>query len=117
MLHDFADVAVKRLMPVVEFAKLSLGDEVTPVLVFDRGGAFPETMAELRDAGAEFVTYERKPYPELGATEFKESLTITLASELRRPIRIAYTEALGKNLRFGRGRVRRIAVLTEEDSR
>ncbi len=102
------------LMPVVEFAKLSLGDEVTPVLVFDRGGAFPETMAELRDAGAEFVTYERKPYPELGATEFKESLTITLASEPRRPIRIAYTEAPGKNLRFGRGRVRRIALLTEE---
>src|SRR5689334_11252132 len=81
------------LMPVVEFAKLSLGDEVTPVLVFDRGGAFPETMAELRDAGAEFVTYERKPYPEIGATEFKQSLTITLASAPRRPIRIAYTEA------------------------
>jgi hypothetical protein len=54
------------LMPVVEFAKLSLGDDVTPVLVFDRGGAYPETMAELRDAGAEFVTYERKPYPQVG---------------------------------------------------
>ncbi|HSW34783.1 MAG TPA: hypothetical protein VLH36_14320 [Steroidobacteraceae bacterium] len=102
------------LMPVVEFAKLSLGDEVTPVLVFDRGGAFPETMAELRDAGAEFVTYERKPYPAIGATEFKESLTITLASEPRRPIRIAYTEAPRKNLRSDRGRVRRIALLTEE---
>jgi len=102
------------LMPVVEFAKLSLGDEVTPVLVFDRGGAFPETMAKLRDADAEFVTYERKPYPELGATEFKESLTITLASAPHQPIRIAYTEAPRKNLRGGRGRVRRIAMLTEE---
>ncbi|HEX5851859.1 MAG TPA: hypothetical protein VFY36_02085 [Solirubrobacteraceae bacterium] len=102
------------LMPVVEFARLSLGDEVKPVLVFDRGGAFPEMMAELRDEGAEFVTYERKPYPEIGATEFKESLTITLASRPRRPIRIAYTEAPQKNLRAGRGRVRRIALLTEE---
>ena len=102
------------LMPVVEFAKLSLGDEVTPVLVFDRGGAFPGTMAELREAGAEFVTYERKPYPEIGATEFTQSLTITLASQPRRPIRIAYTEAPRKNLRGGRGRVRRIALLTEE---
>lgn len=102
------------LMPVVEFAHLSLGDEVKPVLVFDRGGAFPETMAELRDEGAEFVTYERKPYPELGATEFKQSLTITLASQPRRPIRIAYTEAPQKNLRAGRGRVRRISLLTEE---
>ena len=108
------DSLCQWLMPVVEFAKLSLGDEVTPVLVFDRGGAFPETMAELRDAGAEFVTYERKPYPDIGATEFKESLTLTLASEPRRPIRIAYTEAPRKNLRFERGRVRRIAMLTEE---
>lgn len=102
------------LMPVVEFARLSLGDEVKPVLVFDRGGAFPETMAELRDEGAEFVTYERKPYPELGATEFTESLTITLTSQPRRPIRIAYTEAPQKSLRAGRGRVRRISLLTEE---
>ncbi len=102
------------LMPVVEFARLSLGEEVKPVLVFDRGGAFPETMAELRDEGAEFVTYERKPYPELGATEFNQSLTITLASQPRRPIRIAYTEAPQKNLRAGRGRVRRISLLTEE---
>ena len=102
------------LMPVVDFAHLSLGDEVKPVLVFDRGGAFPRSMAELRDAGAEFVTYERKPYPELGATEFKNSLTITLASRPRRPIRISYIEAPQKNLRAGRGRVRRIAMLTEE---
>jgi hypothetical protein len=102
------------LKPVVEFVDLSLGEEVVPLLVFDRGGAFPEMMAELRDAGAEFVTYERKPYRELGATEFTESMTITLASQPRRPIRIAYTEAPEKNLRAGRGRVRRIALLTEE---
>jgi hypothetical protein len=96
---------------VVEFARLSLGEEVTSVLFFDRGGAFPKTMAELRDAGAEFVTYERKPYRELGATDFKESLSITLASQPRRPTRIAYTDAPQKNLRFERGRVRRIALL------
>jgi len=102
------------LTPVVEFVGLSLGEDVIPLLFFDRGGAFPEKMAELRDAGAEFVTYERKPYPQLGATEFKESLTITLASRPHRPIRIAYTEAPQKNLRAGRGRVRRIALLTEE---
>jgi hypothetical protein len=102
------------LKPVVDFVDLSLGEDVVPLLVFDRGGAFPEMMAELRDAGAEFVTYERKPYPELGATEFKQSLTITLASQPRHPIRIAYTEAPQKNLRAGRGRVRRIALLTED---
>ena len=102
------------LMPVVKFSHQSLGKDVTPLLFFDRGGAFPETMAELRGAGAEFVTYERKPYQQLGATEFKESLTITLASRPHRPIRISYTEGPAKNLRAGRGRVRRIALLTEE---
>ena len=102
------------LMPVVEFAELSLGETVKPVLVFDRGGAFPKTMAELREAGAEFVTYERKPYQPIPSTEFTQSLTITLASAPRRPIRISYAEAPEKNLRNGRGRVRRIAMLTEE---
>jgi transposase len=102
------------LMPVVEFAKLSLGEEVKPVLVFDRGGAFPSTMEELREAGAEFVTYERKPYRPVPVTEFTEALTITLPSAPRRPIRISYLEAPEKNLRQGRGRVRRIAMLTEE---
>ena len=67
------------LKPVVDFARKSLGEKVRPVLIFDRGGAFPEAMAELRDAQADFVTYERRPFPELGATEFTESLSITLA--------------------------------------
>jgi len=102
------------LMPVVEFAQLSLGEKVTPVLVFDRGGAFPEAMAELRNAGAEFVTYERQPYQELPACSFPNELTITTASHPTEPVRITWAEAPRKNLRGGRGRVRRIAVLTED---
>ena len=102
------------LMPAVDFARLSLGEHVTPVLVFDRGGSFPEAMAELRDAGAEFVTYERKPYPELPATVFDQSLSIALESRPHEPIVIRYTEAPQKNLRAERGRVRRIALLTDD---
>jgi hypothetical protein len=102
------------LMPVVDFARLSLGEQVTPVLVFDRGGSFPAMMAELRDAGAEFVTYERKPYAELPANDFPNSLTITTASHPAEPVRVSWAEAPGKNLRGGRGRVRRIALLTED---
>lgn len=102
------------LMPVVEFAHLSLGEQVTPVLVFDRGGSYPEAMAELRDAGAEFITYERQPYQELPANDFPNELTITTASHPTEPVRITWAEAPRKNLRGGRGRVRRIAVLTED---
>jgi hypothetical protein len=102
------------LMPVVEFARLSLGEHVTPVLDFDRGGAFPEIMATLRDEEAEFVTYERRPYAEIGATEFRQSLWYELPSQPRRPTLIHYTEAPRKNLGSGRGRVRRIAMLTED---
>jgi hypothetical protein len=102
------------LMPVVDFARLSLGEQVTPVLVFDRGGSFPAMMAELRDAGAEFVTYERKPYAELPANDFPNSLTITTASHPAEPVRVSWAEAPDKNLRGGRGRVRRIALLTED---
>jgi hypothetical protein len=87
---------------------------VTPVLVFDRGGAYPEAMAELRNAGAEFVTYERQPYQELPACSFPNELTITTASHPTEPVRITWAEAPRKNLRSGRGRVRRIAVLTED---
>jgi hypothetical protein len=108
------DSLVAWLMPVVDFAQLSLGEEVTPLLVFDRGGAFPEAMAELREAGAEFVTYERKPYQAIPTAEFTRSFTITLPSAPRRPVRITYAEAPQKNLRGERGRVRRIAMLTEE---
>lgn len=102
------------LMPVVDFARLSLGEKVTPVLVFDRGGSYPEMMAELRDADAEFITYERQPYAELPANDFPNELTITTASHPTEPVRISWAEAPRKNLRGGRGRVRRIAVLTED---
>jgi len=102
------------LMPVVEFAQLSLGEKVTSVLVFDRGGSFPETMAELRNAGAEFITYERQPYSELPANSFPNELTISTASHPTEPVRISWAEAPDKNLGRERGRVRRIAVLTED---
>lgn len=96
------------------FARHVLGAEPEIVLSFDRGGAFPETLAGLRDLGGSFVTYERKPYAPLATSEFTKRLTIVLPSRPREPIVIRYTEAPDKNLRKGRGRVRRIALLTEE---
>lgn len=90
------------LSPIASLLRLALGAEETILLAFDRAGAFPEQMTQLRDEGFEFVTYERKPYPELVAADFTEE--VTLDGE---KLRICDTR---KNLGNARGRVRRIAV-------
>src|SRR4029077_9004707 len=60
----------------------------------------------LRDAHFDFVTYERKPYAELASTEFRPA---TIGGE-----QVGLCERRLKNLGRGRGRVRRIVVLTED---
>jgi|TARA_B100001964_G_C14231958_1_gene600478 hypothetical protein len=92
------------LMPVGTMLRDALGkDGPVPLLVFDRGGAFPKAMSELRDANFEFATYERAPYQTLAASAFDKELE--LGDE-----KLRFTESHKKNLRRGRGRVRRIAV-------
>jgi hypothetical protein len=51
------------LSAVAKILRNMVGPEARVVLAFDRGGAFPEQLAALRDKGFELVTYERKPYP------------------------------------------------------
>jgi hypothetical protein len=101
----------ERLRPIARLLRDGLdhaGAEQTKIaLVFDRAGAFPNEMASLRDAGVEFVTYERGPYARLLSTEFDQQLT--LAGEV-----VRYCEKHDKNLGSGRGRVRRINLLTED---
>lgn len=101
----------ERLRPIARLLRDALDhadDAQTKVaLVFDRAGAFPGEMAALRDAGVEFVTYERGPYARLLATEFDHKLSI--AGET-----VRYCEKHDKNLGRGRGRVRRISVLMED---
>ena len=83
-----------------------VGAEARIVLAFDRGGAFAEQLAELRDMGFEVVTYERKPYPLLASSAFDIRFTHddeTLeASDAR------------TNLGSGHGRVRRVALRTSD---
>ena len=95
------------LHPIADQLRRALGSGAPILLAFDRGGAFPEAMAELRDAGVHFVTYERRPYALLASTAFDK------------PVRIgkevyALHESNLANLGKKRGRVRRIAVLTPE---
>lgn len=82
-------------------------EEKPLLLVFDRAGAHAEAMADLRDAGFEFATYERKPYPRLALSAFDH--WIDIGDE-----RYGFFEAPQKNLGKGRGRIRRIALLSPE---
>jgi hypothetical protein len=97
------------LLPTGQLLRTALGSGVKTLLVFDRGGAFPGCMAELRDDDLEFVTYERAPYEVLPNTSFKHKRWIQLG-----PKRYRFVEQARKNLGKGRGRVRRIYVQTEE---
>ena len=54
-------------------------------------------------SGFEFVTYERRPYPLLSSAAFTDELVIDGET-------IGLAESREKNLRNGRGRVRRIAL-------
>lgn len=93
------------LLPLAKRLREGLDGERV-LLAFDRGGAFAEPLAELRDADFDFVTYERKPYPELAASAFTAT---TIAGE-----KVGLHESRLRNLGEGRGRIRRIAVRTED---
>lgn len=101
--HD----SLPALLPPLS-AKLrdALGPDERILLAFDRAGAHAAPLAALRDAGFEAVTYERKPYPDLPATAFTATV---IAGEA-----VGLHETRLRNLGAGRGRVRRIAVLTED---
>lgn len=91
------------LSPVGKRLREALGTEQRILLSFDRGGAYPEQMAELRDAGLEFVTYERRPFPQLTPSAFDRTLEVHGET-------IGLHESAARNLGRGRGRVRRIGL-------
>ena len=91
------------LSPIAQALRLALGPEETILLAFDRAGAFPEQMAQLREERFEFVTYERRPYPQLARAAFAEKVTLDGETLFFCDTR--------KNLGKARGRLRRVAVL------
>ena len=96
------------LNPFAALLRGGLDKKQRILLAFDRAGAFPNQMAELREAGVEFVTYERKPYSLLVRTAFTEKFKLDNGETV-----LLHEERL-KNLGNGRGRVRRICMLTED---
>ena len=101
------DSLTDLLSPLAALLRGGLDEKQRVLLAFDRAGAYPGQLAELRDAGVEFVTYERRPYPLLARTAFTEELELCGGEVVR------LHEQRLKNLGQGRGRVRRICVLTE----
>jgi len=94
------------LLPLGKRLRDALGADETILLAFDRGGAFAEQLAALRDANFDFVTYERKPYAELPTTAFAPA---TIAGD-----KVGLHESRLRNLGRGRGRIRRIVVRVED---
>jgi transposase len=92
----------QQLRPIGSVLKAALDKQTRLLLVFDRGGAFAAEMAALRDAKFEFVTYERKPYPTVPASQFDKAIRVGKE-------RLMWTERR-KNLGRSRGRVRRISL-------
>jgi hypothetical protein len=99
------------LRPIARLLREALGGDTKVLMAFDRAGAFAEYMAGLRDDRFEFVTYERAPYQQLPASAFKGKRWLKVGRK-----RVRFVEAARKNLGKGRGRVRRIHVLTETDA-
>jgi hypothetical protein len=98
------DSLTSMLGKVTTLLRTALGPDERILVAFDRAGAFAEQMAELRDGGFEFVTYERRPYALVAANTLGETLELEDGEVLR------YAEPGQKNLGGGRGRVRRIIV-------
>jgi hypothetical protein len=100
------DHLTEWLLPLGQRLREALGPDETILLAFDRGGAYAEQLAALRDAHFDFVTYERKPYSELATTAFRRTTICGDEVELH--------ESRLRNLGKGRGRIRRIVVRTED---
>ena len=96
----------KHLTPVAATLRKALGSDIKMVLIFDRAGAFPAQLRELRNAGVYFVTYERRPYPSLASTAFTQTINV-------RGEKYGVYERR-TNLGKGRGRVWRVSLKTPE---
>ncbi len=98
-----------------------LGKTSELLLVFDRGGAFPTSMRDLRalpEGEVKFLTYERGSYRKHGRVYFERHGTkveLPNPDEPDQPLRLWVLDA-GMNLGQGRGRVRRLRVLMEDDN-
>ena len=99
------------LPEIAGLLRAGLGEDRRILLSFDRGGAFPEVLAALRNDSYEFVTYERRPYRLLLPSAFTRTMKLQVGENEFEEFAFAeFHVALGR----GRGDVRRIAIRTPE---
>lgn len=102
----------KILKLLARTLRLALRDRKHFVICFDRGGAFPAPMYELKLGGFGFITYERAPCRMPSKKRLRaEGLPVVIAGE-----RYLVIESK-TNLGEGRGRLRRLSVLTPQGRR
>jgi hypothetical protein len=104
-----AHESLTALMPkVTTVLRAAFGPTERILVACDRAGAYESHLAELREQGFDFVTYERRPYALVAATEFQQRLVFPDGEVVH------WCEPQRKNLGAGRGRVRRIAVRDQQ---
>jgi hypothetical protein len=102
------------LVPIAILLRIALGAEARLLVGYDRGASFPDVMAAIRMAeNLEFVTYERAPWRKLPRALFKEKgKAIEIEGDREGEYETLYFIEDLCNLGDGRGRVRRLRVLT-----
>jgi len=97
----------------------ALGEEPRVLFVFDRGGAFPAAMSELKDlpeGQVDFLTYERAPFDLHGRAYFEKHGTARRFHGVDGSRQRVVVLDRGTYLGEGRGRIRRLSLLLPDDA-
>jgi hypothetical protein len=97
----------------------ALGEEPRVLVVFDRGGAFPAAMSELKDlpeGQVDFLTYERAPFDLHGRAYFEKHGTVRRFEDVDGVRQRVVVLDRGTYLGEGRGRIRRLSLLLPDDA-
>ncbi len=100
----------------VAFLREKLGENTKLLLVFDRAGAFPGLFKWLREAGVQFVTYQRASYRKLGREWCARHGQPMKLREADGTTTEVLAQAGRMNLGKRRGRIRRIRILMPDDT-
>ncbi|MBI5549783.1 MAG: hypothetical protein HY901_38340 [Deltaproteobacteria bacterium] len=97
----------------------ALGEEPPVLVAFDRGGAFPTAMVDLKtlpEGKVDFLTYERAPFRKHGRKYFKRHGETVKMLDCEGKEETVLVIDGGKYLGDERGRVRRLSLLMPDDA-